>query len=68
MTKILQNYQKNKEIKEVMPWKTFNKYIYQVYMAKAAEIQAEKLDKKDSFVKLDKKESSKTTHVSASPG
>ena len=43
MTKILQNYQKNKEIKEVMPWKTFNKYIYQVYMAKAAEIQAEKL-------------------------
>ena len=28
-----------------MPWKSFNKCIYQVYMAKAAEIQADKLGK-----------------------
>ena len=29
-----------------MPMKTLTRYIYQVYMAKAAEIQSEKLGKK----------------------
>ena len=38
MIKILEKNQKNKEIKELMPMKTLTRYIYQVYMAKAAEI------------------------------
>ena len=46
MIKILEKHQKKQEIKELMPMKTLTRYIYQVYMAKAAEIQSEKLGKK----------------------
>ena len=38
MIKILEKNKKSKEIKELMPMKTLTRYIYQVYMAKAAEI------------------------------
>ena len=38
MMKILEKNSKNKEIKDLMPMKTLTRYIYQVYMAKAAEI------------------------------
>jgi hypothetical protein len=48
MIKILEKNQKGKEIQELMPMKTLTRYIYQVYMAKAAEIQADKLGKKAS--------------------